>query len=230
MSTVTPPRPSPRSFDGGLLLPGASWLDYEAMLGIVGDRRIRVTYDGDTMEVIVPSQKHEQLAQLLGLFVPRLAEELQIPYEPLGMTTWKKASSARGLEPDQCYYFAHEAIVREKAAIDLEVDPPPDLAIEVDITHSSLDRLSIYAALGIPELWRHDGRSLAMLGLGADGQYVAIASSLSLPNLRPSDVERFLERGRTIDKYNAAEKGYRNHAATGSTSLLSGLGRACTWP
>ncbi len=206
MATLTPTRPAPQSYDGGLLLPGTSWADYEAMLRIVGDRHVRVTYDGDAMEVSVPSQKHEQLAQWLGLFVSRLAEELQIPYEPLGMTTWKKASSARGLEPDQCYYFAHEAIVREKSVIDLEVDPPPDLAIEVDITHSSLDRLAIYAILGVPEVWRHDGRSLVMLGLGPDGRYTPLESSVSLPRLRPSDVEQFLELGRTLDKLHWARE------------------------
>lgn len=200
MATVTRARPAPRSSQVGFVLPGVDWANYEAMLRIIGDRRVRVTFDGHDLEVRVPSQKHEQASQTFGLLVPKLAEEMGIPYEPLGMTTWKKAGTKRGLEPDQCYYFANEAIVRAREAIDLEVDPPPDLAIEVDITSSSLDRMSIYAALGVPEVWRYDGEVLIMLGLGPDGRYASLESSLSLPGLRAADVVRFLDRGRSVDK------------------------------
>jgi len=152
------------------------------------------------MEVRMPSQRHEQAAQLLGLFVPRLAEELEVPYEPLGMTTWKKPNAEKGLEPDQCYYIQNQAVVREKEAIDLETDPPPDLAIEVDITSSSLNRMGIYAELRVPEVWRYDGRTLTMYQLQPDGLYRPCESSLSFPGLRPADVGRFIESGRTTGK------------------------------
>jgi Uma2 family endonuclease len=196
MATVT----EPQTDLDGLVLHDVGWDDYEAMLRIVGDRRIRVTYDAGTMEVRMPSQRHEQAAQLLGLFVPRLAEELEIPYEPLGMTTWKRRGLAKGLEPDQCYYIQNQAIVREREAIDLDVDPPPDLAIEVDITHSSLDRMAIYAGLRVPEVWLYDGRVLTIYHLDPDGHYQPRDSSLSFPHLRAADVERFVELGRTTDK------------------------------
>jgi len=152
------------------------------------------------MEVRMPSQRHEQAAQLLGLFIPRLAEELEIPYEPLGMTTWKKPGAEKGLEPDQCYYIQNQAVVREKAVLDLETDPPPDLAIEVDITSSSLNRMRIYAELRVPEVWRYDGQALTMYQLQPDGAYRTCETSRSFPRLRPTDVERFLELGRTMDK------------------------------
>lgn len=184
----------------GLFLHDVAWDDYEAMLRIVGDRRARVTYDEGAMEVCMPSRRHEQAAHLLGLFVPRLAEELEVPYEPFGMTTWKKQSAAKGLEPDQCYYIQNQSIVREKEALDLEVDPPPDLAIEVDITSSSLDRMAIYAALGVPEVWRYDGRLLEMFQLDPDGGSQSAEESGSFPGLRPSDIERFLDLGRSTDK------------------------------
>ena len=200
MATVAQAQPSIENPEAHLVVQSVDWNTYGAMLRIVGDRHIRVTYDSGTMEVLIPSQKHEQASQLLGLFVPRLAEALEVAYEPLGMTTWRRRDAAKGLEPDQCYYIKNEAIVRTKALIDLEVDPPPDLAIEVDITRSSLDRMSIYAGLGVPEVWRFDGLTLSMWGLNAESEYLPQLESLSFPGLRPADVTRFVELGRTTDK------------------------------
>ncbi len=200
MATTAQPQPLMGPFEGRLFLHDVDWEDYEAMLEIIGDRHIRVTYDGGTMEVSMPSQKREQAAQLLGLFVPRLAEELEIPYEPLGMTTWRKPDAEKGLEADQCYYIRNQAVVREREALDLDIDPPPDLAIEVDITSSSLNRMGIYAELGVPEVWRYDGRAMTMYQLQPDRQYQPCEESLSFPGLRPADVERFIELGRTTDK------------------------------
>ena len=200
MATTTQAPPPSVPPEGGVVFHDVGWGDYESMLQIVGERRIRVTYDRGTMEVRMPSQRHEQAAQWLGLFVTRLAEELEVPYEPLGMTTWRKLDAEKGLEPDQCYYIQHQAVVREKEELDLDVDPPPDLAIEVDITSSSLNRMAIYAELGVPEVWRYDGRTVVICHLGADGQYQAHETSRSFPGLRPADVERFIELGRTTDK------------------------------
>jgi Uma2 family endonuclease len=200
MATVTQSPAATEPPEGRLVLHDVAWGNYEAMLRIVGDRPIRVTYDRGTMEIRMPSQRHEQAAQLLGLFVPRLAEELEIPYEPLGMTTWRRPDIEKGLESDQCYYIQNQAVVREREAIDLDVDPPPDLAIEVDITSSSLDRMAIYAGLRVPEVWRYDGRTMTMAGLDPDGRYRPLESSLSFPGLRPADVERFIDLGRSTDK------------------------------
>ena len=188
----------PPGGEGRIVVPGVDWGDYEKMLQIVGDRHIHVTYDQGTMEVRMPSQRHEQAAQLLGFFIPQVADELEVDYEPLGMTTWKRPDMEKGLESDQCYYIRNEAIVREREELDLEVDPPPDLAVEVDITSSSLNRMAIYAELRVPEVWRYDCRTLTMYRLQADGSYRPCETSLSFPGLRPADVERFLELGRTM--------------------------------
>jgi len=102
MATATQSPPSIETSEPYLILQNVGWDSYTAMLGIVGDRRIRVTYDNGTMEVGMPSQRHEQASQLLGLFVPRFAEELEIAHEPLGMTTCRKREMGKGLEPDQC--------------------------------------------------------------------------------------------------------------------------------
>lgn len=200
MATVARPAPAHEPHEVRVLAHDVPWDGYEGMLQIVGERHIRVTFDRGSMEVCTPSQSHEQAAQLLGLFVTRLAEELGVPYEPLGMTTWKKPSAERGIEPDQCYYIQNHDVVRRDEPLDLENDPPPDLAIEIDITSSSLNRMAIYAALGVPEVWRYDGQTLAINRLQPDGQYHPGETSLALPGLRPSDVERFIELGRTTDK------------------------------
>ncbi len=176
-----------------------TWDGYEVMLQIVGERRIRVTYDSGSMEVSLPSQQHERAAQLLGLFVPRLAQELDIECEPLGMTTWRKSSVNKGIEADQCYYIKYHDIARRNEPIDLEADPPPELAIEVDITPSSLDRMAIYVALGVSEVWRFDGTTLTMNRLRANARYESCPTSLAFPELQPSDVERFIALRMTTD-------------------------------
>ena len=200
MASATHPPADLEGFEGRLLLRDVGWNDYEAMLEIVGERHVRVTFDKGTMEVAMPSQRHEQAAQLFGLLVPRLAEGLEIPYEPLGMTTWRKPDVAKGLEADQCYYIQNQAIVREREILDLDVDPPPDLAIEVDITSSSLNRIAIYAELGVPEVWRYDGKVVTFLVLRADRSYEVAQESVCFAGLRPEDVERLLELGRNMDK------------------------------
>jgi Uma2 family endonuclease len=171
MATTTKASPTLAPPEGRIVFPGVDWGRYVKMLQVVGDRRVHVTYDERTMEVRMPSQRHEQAARLLGFFAVQVADEMELDYEPLGMTTWKRPDMEKGLEADQCYYVRHAAIVRERDELDLEVDPPPDLAIEVDITSSSLDRMGIYAALRVPELWRYEGSRLTMYQLGADGEY-----------------------------------------------------------
>jgi Uma2 family endonuclease len=200
MSTATKSPIDPGQWEGRLVLHDVGWNDYEAMLDIVGERHIRVTYDRGTMEVAMPSQRHERATQLFGLFVPRLAEKLEILYEPLGMTTWRKPDAERGLEADQCYYIQNQAVVRDRELLDLDIDPPPDLAIEVDITSSSLNRMEIYAGLRVPEVWRYDGQAVTFFRLSPEGQYQESDESLSFPGLRPGDVLRFVELGSTLDK------------------------------
>lgn len=200
MSTTTEASPTLDPTEGRIVFPGVDWGGYEKMLEVVGDRRVHVTYDEGTMEVRRPSQRHEQATQLLGFFVVQVVDEMEVDFEPLGMTTWKRPDMEKGLEADQCYYILHAANVRERDELVLEVDPPPDLAVEVDITSSSLDRMGIYADLRVPEVWRYDGRRLTMYRLQVEGTYQPCETSLRFPGLRPADVERFIERGRTTPK------------------------------
>jgi Uma2 family endonuclease len=185
----------------GVVFHDVTWDEYQAMLRIVGERPIRVTYDQGTMEVFMPSYGHESDAYLLGRLVDTLTEELEIPVEGGGTTTHKRQDLVKGAEPDQCYWLRENAQrVRGKRQLDLKTDPVPDLVIEVDVTHTSLDRLKIFAALGVPEVWRSDNRTLQFLHLQDDGTYLSGTISRNFPALRVSAAARFLKQGRTADK------------------------------
>lgn len=184
----------------GVVFHDVTWADYEAQLRIVGDRPIRVTYDRGTMEVFMPSFGHEDDAYRLGRMIDALTEELDIPVEAGRTTTHKRQDLDRGVEPDQCYWFGENARrMTGKRQLDLTIDPPPTLAIEVDITQSSLDRLPIFAALGIPEVWRLVAGMLQFLHLQPDGSYQPRDTSLAFPVLSSAELTRFLEQGRAVD-------------------------------
>jgi Uma2 family endonuclease len=182
------------------LLSAVSWQTYDSILKALGDRHIRLTYDRGTLELMTLSYRHERFGRLLGRMIDILTLELDLPVQGGGSTTFRRQDLDRGLEPDQCFYLANQPRIQGKEEIDLTVDPPPDLAIEVDITRSSLDRMGIYAALGVPEIWRFEGRSLQVYGLQADGTYAPVASSPSFPFLPMTGVARFLIEGATSDE------------------------------
>jgi Uma2 family endonuclease len=171
-----------------------SWEFYEACLKELGDRNIRLTYDRGTLEFMSPSQKHDRSKKLLARLIEALTEELGIEIQSEGSTTWRKEEEARGLEPDECYYVEHEPLVRGRETVDPAVDPPPDLAIEVEVTRRIVDRLGIYAALGVREIWRHSGERFGVFVLGDDRQYHQVDRSPSFPFLPLEEVNRFLAR------------------------------------
>jgi Uma2 family endonuclease len=170
------------------------------MLRIVGDRPIRVTYDQGTMEVFMPSFGHNGDAFLLGRMVDLLTEELGISAMGGDTTTLKRKDLDKGAEPDKCYWLRDNARrVRGKRALDLKGDPVPDLIIEVDVTSSSLDRIKIFAAMGVPEVWRSEGRALEFLHLQANGSYRRRTTSRNFPTLSASSVAQFLKQGRIAE-------------------------------
>lgn len=176
------------------VLHGVSWQFYEACLAELGDRNIRLTYDRGTLEFMTPSQRHDRSKRLLARLLEALTEELGIEIGSYGSTTWRREDLQLGLEPDECYYIEHEPQVRGRETIDLAVDPPPDLAIEVEVTRRVVDRLGIYAALGVREIWRHAGDRFQVLALGHDGQYRESDRSPSFPFLPIDELNGFLAR------------------------------------
>jgi Uma2 family endonuclease len=191
MATTVEPRTRHTPGEQRFLIPGIGWSGYETLRELLGGRSIRIAYDRGNVELTSPSQEHERCRRRLGRMVETLTEELNLPCVCFGSTTWRSQSLDRGIEPDDCFYLANAARVFGKT-VDLEVDPPPDLAIEVDITASSLDRQGIYAALGVPEVWRFNGESLRAYRLNKDGHYTESDSSLNFPWLAMKEVVRFL--------------------------------------
>ncbi|WP_448561388.1 Uma2 family endonuclease [Trichothermofontia sp.] len=181
-----------------MVLRGLSWATYQALIrDLESEPGKRLTYDRGTLEIMVPLPPHEAYKSLMGRLVEVTTEETNVEIRSLGSTTWSREDLLKGLESDECYYIEHEAAVRGKDWIDLTIDPPPDLAIEVDNTHSSLNRLAIYAALGIPEVWRFDGETLTLYRL-QDGDYQAQTASTALPPLHRDDILRFLQMSQTM--------------------------------
>ncbi|MBE9078260.1 Uma2 family endonuclease [Romeria aff. gracilis LEGE 07310] len=166
-----------------VVLQNISWQTYQSLLkDFSAEPAIRLTYDRGSLEIRMPLDPHESYRKLLGRLIEAATEGLDLEIRSLGSRTCDREDLQKGLEPDQCYYIQNEARVRDVEQIDLALFPPPDLAVEVDITSSSLDRFSIYTALGIPEIWRYDGRSLSIYAL-SKGHYSVCDHSLALPLL-----------------------------------------------
>jgi Uma2 family endonuclease len=180
-----------------IVIPNVAWEVFEA-LGASDCHGTRFAYDKGFLEIMSPSIEHEWFHRALGQMVETLTEELNIPRLSAGSTTLKLQLEKRGLEPDECYYLAHEARMRGKRELDLTVDPPPDLAIEVDISRSSIEKLSIYADLGVPEVWFYDGQSLAVHQLQPGGVYVRQNASPAFPFLDLQEIERFMGRWKQL--------------------------------
>ncbi len=175
-----------------VLLTGVSWVTYERLLAEHQDRTgTRFAYDEGDLEIMVVSTQHENPNRLLDLLVETLAEEFDIDLCPLGSTTFKRVELLKGFEPDSAFYIGRAGAIGGKE-VDPAVDPPPDLTIEVDVSSPSLDRFPIFAAFGVPEVWRYDGSRVAFFRLER-GRYVEIEASMALPPLTAAMATRFLE-------------------------------------
>lgn len=176
-----------------VILPGVSWITYEQLLSDFQDSHAaHFTYDRGVLEIMVLSFKHETVNRTLANIVSLIAEELQIDTINAGSTTFKRKDLARGFEPDSCFYVQNEGRISGKAEIDLSVDPPPDLVIEIDITSPSLNKFPIYAQIGVPEVWRYNGTQVTFSVLAGDN-YQAAQNSQAFPPLTSTIVTEFLE-------------------------------------
>jgi Uma2 family endonuclease len=176
-----------------LVLTDVSWQLYDKLLEEVGERPIRITYHQGSIEIMSPLPKHDKWKSRIGRMIEIVALEQNVPMETLGSTTFRHEQKDSGLEPDECYYIQHAADIRGKDRLDLSVDPPPDLAVEIDITRRSIARQPIYAALRVPELWRFDGQRLQILHLTREARYEERDVSLAFPFLPMSEIRRFLD-------------------------------------
>jgi len=183
-----------------VLLRNISWKTYESLLEDLSDCSApRLTYDRGVLEIMSPQAKHENANTTIKLLIGVISEELEIEIQDLGSTTFKREEFERGFEADSCFYIQKAALVRGKDRLDLPADPPPEIVFEVDITGSSLHKDSIFAQLGVPEVWRHDGKNMEILVRSAEGYHKSQVSS-ALPFITAEILERFISEGRTLSR------------------------------
>ncbi len=182
------------SSSDSVVLHGVSWKLYCKLREMPENQNIRMTYDRGELEIMSPSRAHEAIGALLETFIEIWALELDVGISSCGMMTIQRADLDRGFEPDKCYYVQHEPQMRDEEEIDFTVAPPPDLAIEVEISHKLSKKMKIYAAFGVPELWHCRGRKLKVYGLSAEGGYVPRVTSICFPKLPIAKIEEILQR------------------------------------
>lgn len=181
---------------GTLILTDIPWGEYEQLLSDLGDSSgIRITYDNGRLEAVSPSSKHENFARLISDLALIAAEEADVVFENLGSTTYKQELLSRGVEPDACFYIDNASAIIGRDQIDLKTDPPPDIVVQIDVSHESSRKLAIYAGMGVPEVWRYDGKRAQFYRLAGD-DYREVDASLVFPVLTTDVLARFVEQGK----------------------------------
>ncbi|MGG6295449.1 Uma2 family endonuclease [Leptolyngbya sp. AN02str] len=186
--TIAPPTPIGEK---RVTLNNISWESYEKILEALGEgRSARLVYYKGVLEIMTPLEAHDNPSGLIGQFIEILTEELDFTLKTMESTTLNRPDLATGAEPDKGYYIQNEPLVRGKI-VDLAINPPPDLVLEVDITNTDLNKNKIYAALGVPELWRFNGRVLKIYQLQAE-EYQEVETSPTFPNVPKERLYQFL--------------------------------------
>lgn len=178
-----------------------NWQAYQQILHALGERRsARLNYDRGTLEITMPLEEHEFYSELIGRFIYFLVAEMGQKIKTMGSTTLDREDLDRGAEPGKAYYIQNQAKVAGKI-VDLKQDPPPDLVVEVDITHTDIDKLSLYARMGVAEFWRYNGQIWRIYQLMAD-QYQEVATSPTFPFVPKAKLEEFLAQAQ-VDEIEA---------------------------
>ena len=174
------------------VLRNVTWETYEQLLkNYESFSAPRFTYDQGDLEIMSPSIPHETASRILSLLVSIICEEREIDVRDLGSTTYKRADLLKGVEPDGCFYIRNVVAITGVSELDLSVQPPPDLVIEVDISHPSIARLPIYAALGVPEIWQFKDGQVNFFAL-QEHKYIVMPNSLELPGITSESITQFV--------------------------------------
>lgn len=169
-----------------------SWENYQQILAALGNKRSsRLTYDRGTLEITMPLEQHESAVRMIEVFIRILVEGLGLKIKTMGSTTLNRPDQQRSAEADNCYYIQNQPQVAGKI-VDLNTDPPPDLIVEVDITHTDINKLNLYASMGVPEFWRYNGRILRIYQL-QDSQYLEVENSLTFSLAIKERLDQFLQ-------------------------------------
>jgi Uma2 family endonuclease len=214
MIVAEPRKTADERLDCRILLDGVSWETYQELREANPGGHLRMTFDQGVLELMSPSKKHEQISSLIGSMMYEWMMLHSIGAVFGGHTTFSRRDLLRGLEPDNCYWIARYPEALDKEVIDLTVDPPPDLALEVEVSRSSVPKLPIYQALGVPEVWRWRRGSLEVLILNAAGQYQSNPDSKALTGFPFKLAEEFIEL-RDVNNHLELMKRFRTAIAMG---------------
>jgi Uma2 family endonuclease len=197
MTLTTPSKPFLENTQR-VILSGVTWQTYKQLLTELGDRRTsRLTYTQGTLEIIMPSDRHETHKKLIERMIETLTEELNLPTKSFGSTTLNREDLEKGAEPNSCYYIQNVSHIQGRT-INLATDPPPDLVVEVDISNPSSQRIEIYKQLGVPEIWRYSGSTVQIYQLKA-GDYHASDFSPTFQIVLTTVINQLLEQAETQD-------------------------------
>lgn len=179
-----------------LIIEAVSWETYQNLLQqIQDDSNVRLSYDQGVLEIMTLSPRHEKWKGLFAHLLAVIVEALDLNLISLGSTTFSLPAMAQGVEPDDCFYIRHAAVMAKKDEVNLAVDPAPELVVEIDISHRSLYKMPIYANLGVAEIWRHDGTQVKFYHL-LGKSYVEVESSDLFPFVTSAILSQFLETGK----------------------------------
>lgn len=180
-----------------LIMQGVGWDFYEEILAdYVDSNALHFAYNDGVLEVEVPKYDHEKINRCLARLVEYICLELNLDFANAGSTTFRQQKKTKGCEPDTAFYLAKAKSVRNLNNIDLSVDPPPDLVIEVDVISPSLDKMPIYAALGVSEVWLYKGLEVEFFQLFGKN-YHKVSHSISIPILSSKKATEFLAKWHT---------------------------------
>ena len=180
--------------DSFLIRENVSWKEYEDLLEQVGEATwLRIAYDDGTLEIMTVGPKHEKFATLIEGLVGVIRLRLRMNIVFFGSSTMRKEKKRKGIEPDACFYVQTAEALGNRMDLDFEKDPPPDVAVEVDVTRHSISKFGIYAGLGVPEVWIYDGKELKIHLLEQD-EYLPAIESQALPILSGPILSKFLSQ------------------------------------
>jgi Uma2 family endonuclease len=181
-----------------VVLQNVTWQLYELMLAQLGENRsVRLAYDQGILELMSPLMPHERSKRLLEKLIDIVLEELDIPAVSVGSMTCKREDLGRGSEPDSGYYLQNEPLIRHRETVNLEEDPPPDLVLEVEYSRSAVNKLKLYAAMGVPEFWRYNGKTLRIYQLFGQ-EYVQQENSLTFSPILVTEFPQFMQEAKDI--------------------------------
>ena len=176
-----------------MILGGISWHTYQQLAADLGEQPVRLAYDQGTLEIMTPSFEHERLNRLLADIIQAMAFGKDLLIEHAGSTDFRREEVERGFQPDSCFYLGDNVrVIQGKQRLDVTVDPPPDLVVEVDVTNRSLNKLPLYATIRVPEVWRFDSAHIILYRLSGE-TYQEVLTSAVLAGVTADDVLHFVQ-------------------------------------